>query len=94
MELTKINAKDDMILLKSDTGESGWFRFIDMLCREGKEYAALADEAAGGKYGARDLRRVIRDEIEDPATDILVKSGGFFPASISVSLEDGKIRVR
>ena len=45
MELTRINAKDDMVLLKSGAGESGWFRFLDMLCREGREYAALEDEA-------------------------------------------------
>ena len=67
MELTKINAKDDMILLKSDTGESGWFRFIDMLFREGKEYAALADE--GGEVcvmefieGAPERYREIEDD--------------------------------
>ena len=44
MILTKIGEKDDRILLKSDTGEQGWFWFMDMLPYNGKDYAALTDE--------------------------------------------------
>ena len=44
MELKKIGEKDDRILLKSDTGEQGWFLFLDMLSYGGREYALLADE--------------------------------------------------
>ena len=44
MELTKIGEKDDLIRLKSSTGETGWFRFLELVIYNGKEYAALADE--------------------------------------------------
>ena len=43
MELTKIGEKDDLIRLKSDAGETGWFRFLELVACRGKEYAALAD---------------------------------------------------
>ena len=44
MELIKIGEKDDMIRLKSDAGDTGWFRFLELISYGGKEYAALADE--------------------------------------------------
>ena len=44
MRLTKIGEKDDRILLQNETGEKGYFLFIDLLRRGEKEYAALADE--------------------------------------------------
>ena len=45
MELTKIGEKDDLMRLKSDTGETGWFRFLELASYGGRDYAALADEA-------------------------------------------------
>lgn len=45
MVLVKIGEKDDRILLESDAGDRGWFRFLDMVTYRGKEYAALLDEA-------------------------------------------------
>ena len=45
MVLVKIGEKDDRILLQSDAGDRGWFRFLDMTSYKGKEYAALLDEA-------------------------------------------------
>ncbi len=45
MELIKISAKDDAVLLRSGDGRKGWFTFLDMLSYGGREYAALADEA-------------------------------------------------
>ena len=45
MELKKIGAKDDRILLQSEDGKKGLFTFLDMLSYNGREYAALADDA-------------------------------------------------
>ena len=44
MELIKTGEKDDLIRLKSSTGETGWFRFLELALYQGREYAALADE--------------------------------------------------
>ena len=52
---------------------------------------ALVAQCDGGKFGARDLRRIIRKQVEDEAAnrivDGLLASGG----SLTVDAEDGKI---
>ncbi len=50
-----------------------------------KALSALVDLADGGKYGARDLRRVIRKKVEDPISAILIDSGGNPPKGISLT---------
>ena len=47
--------------------------------------------ANGGKYAARDLRQVIRKQIEDPMAEIYTQSTGI--SSFMVYLEEGKIKV-
>ncbi|MBQ7638639.1 MAG: DUF1292 domain-containing protein [Clostridia bacterium] len=44
MELIKTGEKDDMMILSDKNGNTGCFRFIDMLSYKGKEYAAISDE--------------------------------------------------
>ncbi len=45
MELIKAGARDDAVLLRSGDGQQGWFTFLDMATCDGREFAALADEA-------------------------------------------------
>ena len=55
-------------------------------------YTAVAEKGSGGTRGARDLRNVIRREIEDRIADIII--GASLPvAEITVSVLDGKIMV-
>ena len=52
---------------------------------------ALCEKAQGGKYGARDLRRVIRKEVEDAAADLIVS--GEAQGVLHVDAAEGKITV-
>ena len=53
--------------------------------------ALLCEKAKGGKFGARDLRRVIRKAVEDPAAERIIdgtlKAGG----SLTVDAENGEV---
>ncbi|MPN57220.1 Chaperone protein ClpB [bioreactor metagenome] len=51
----------------------------------------IAQRAFGQKAGARDIRRVIRREVEDPLTRLIVDSGVDVPTLISVSVKDEKL---
>ena len=53
-------------------------------------YAAIAKEGYGGSRGARDIRNVIRREIEDKIADIIINAT--LPVTeISITVVDGKI---
>ena len=52
----------------------------------------IAKEAFGKSYGARDLRRVIRQKVEDPVAEILLRHSGYV-AKISVDVLDGVLHV-
>ena len=52
----------------------------------------IAKEAFGRSYGARDLRRVIRQKVEDPVAEILLRHSGYV-AKISVDVLDGTLHV-
>ena len=54
--------------------------------------ALLAEKAEGGRYGARQLRRAIRREVEDPMAQRAAE--GLLPASITVDAVDGSILLR
>jgi len=54
---------------------------------------AIADKAFGNKSGARDLRRVIRKDIEDDICSTLIDNPDNEPTSIIVGAEDGGIKV-
>ncbi len=53
----------------------------------------LADRAKEGKSAARDLRSLIRREVEDKLALLLIESGPTAPARITVSVRDGAIAV-
>lgn len=52
---------------------------------------ALCEKAQGGKFGARDLRRVIRKEVEDRVADLIVS--GQAAGTLCVEAEDGNLKV-
>ncbi|MCI7803718.1 MAG: ATP-dependent Clp protease ATP-binding subunit [Oscillospiraceae bacterium] len=57
-----------------------------------KALDAVAEQSFGKSYGARDIRRVIRKEIEEKVADIIIEKNGNI-AGIGVSADDGKIKV-
>ncbi len=56
-----------------------------------KALELIARRAFGQKAGARDIRRVIRREVEDPLTRLIVDAGEHVPALVSVSVQDEKM---
>lgn len=53
----------------------------------------IAGQAFGEKSGARDLRRVIRKEVEDKICNILIESPDNIPSSIMLDSEDGVLKL-
>lgn len=53
---------------------------------------AIAEEAYGKPYGARDIRRVIRQTVEDQVASLIIAHGGEIK-TLMVSAKDGKIEV-
>ena len=51
----------------------------------------LCAKASGGRFGARDLRRVIRKEVEDPIAELIVSGGT--QSEICLDAADGKLLV-
>ena len=49
----------------------------------------LAEKAEGAKYGARQLRKVIRTQLEDPLAERAVD--GLLPSQITLDVENGEI---
>ena len=57
-------------------------------------YKAVAKKAFGGKFGGRDIRRVIRSDIEDKIAELLIEKSdesGF--KSVEITADDDKISV-
>ena len=57
-------------------------------------YKAVAKKAFGGKFGGRDIRRVIRSDIEDKIAELLIENSdetGF--KSVEITANDDNIRV-
>jgi len=57
-----------------------------------REY--LVDQAFSLTYGARNLRRTIQKELEDPISELIIDSFESPIQSIAVSIDDGKIIVK
>ena len=53
---------------------------------------AVAEKSFGKVYGARDIRRVIRKEIEEKIADIIIDKNGKV-AGIGITSENGEIKV-
>ena len=56
-------------------------------------YRTIASKAYGGKYGGRDIRRVIRRELEDKVANLVVEKGESGISEINVSSKAGELVV-
>lgn len=56
-------------------------------------YKAVAQKAFGGKYGGRDIRRVIRSDIEDKIAELIIDHAENPLSEISIGSQDGEITV-
>ena len=54
--------------------------------------AAIAEEAYGKPYGARDIRRVIRQQVEDKIASLIIAHNGEIH-NLAISAVDGKVTV-
>ena len=62
--------------------------YTDEACR------LLAEKAGGGKRGARDLRRVVRKQVEDRVATLLVENPDRLPEKLEVVVSDGEIGIK
>lgn len=53
----------------------------------------IAHKAYGQKLGARDIRRVIRNEVEDKIAELLIDKGEGAVSAVAVSADNGEIKV-
>lgn len=53
----------------------------------------IAHKAYGQKLGARDIRRVIRNEVEDKVAELLIDKGEGAVSAVAISADNGEIRV-
>jgi ATP-dependent Clp protease ATP-binding subunit ClpA len=51
----------------------------------------LADKAEGGSRGARDLRNLIRKEIEDEIANIIIDNADSIVTAIAAEIKEGKL---
>ncbi|MDE7230581.1 MAG: ATP-dependent Clp protease ATP-binding subunit, partial [Oscillospiraceae bacterium] len=56
-------------------------------------YAAIAKKAYGGKFGGRDIRRVIRSDIEDKIAELLIENSEKTLLAVEITAQDGEIKV-
>ncbi len=56
-------------------------------------YAAVAKKAFGGKYGGRDIRKVIRSDIEDVIAETIIDNADKQLTKLSIIVENDEIRV-
>lgn len=54
---------------------------------------AIAHKAYGQKLGARDIRRVIRNEVEDKIAELLINKGEGAVSAVAISADNGEIKV-
>ena len=57
-----------------------------------KALEAVAEKSFGKVYGARDIRRVVRKEIEDKIADVIIEHSGDV-SGIGVTAENGEIKI-
>ena len=51
-------------------------------------------QCQGGKFGARDLRRIIRKQVEDPAASRIIDGELAMGGSLTVDAEAGSVVLR
>ena len=57
-------------------------------------YAYIARKAFGGKYGGRDILKVIREDVEDSIANLIISAGEEQPKVIRLSADDNGISVK
>ncbi|MCR4781107.1 MAG: ATP-dependent Clp protease ATP-binding subunit [Ruminiclostridium sp.] len=91
--LTKENYADIAKLQLDDTvkalAENGTTLNIDA-----SAYKYIAEKSHGGKYGGRDILRVIREEVEDPIAELLIRTDSPSGRTIELSANDSGIIVQ
>ncbi len=91
--LTEENYADIAKLQLADTvkalGENGITLEID-----DSAYKYIAKKSHGGKYGGRDILRVIREEVEDNIANLIIDAEDKTPEKILLSADDNGISVR
>ena len=91
--LTEENYADIAKLQLADTvkalGENGITLEID-----DSAYKYIAKKSHGGKYGGRDILRVIREEVENNIANLIIDAEENTPAKILLSADDNGISVR
>ena len=90
--LTKENFVDISALMLNE--------YVDSLKEKGikftfdkKAQELLAEKAYGGKSGARDLRNLIRKEVEDKIASAIVESRANSISAIKVTAKDSEIKL-
>ena len=58
-----------------------------------KALKTIAHKAYGQKFGARDIRRVIRNEVEDKIAELLIDKGEGAVSAVAISADNGEIKV-
>lgn len=58
-----------------------------------KALKTIAHKAYGQKLGARDIRRVIRNEVEDKIAGLLIDKGEGAVSAVAISADNGEIKV-
>ena len=58
-----------------------------------KALKTIAHKAYGQKLGARDIRRVIRNEVEDKIAELLIDKGEGAVSAVAISADNGEIQV-
>lgn len=58
-----------------------------------KALKTIAHKAYGQKLGARDIRRVIRNEVEDKIAELLIDKGEGEVSAVAISADNGEIKV-
>lgn len=53
----------------------------------------IAHKAYGQKLGARDIRRVIRNEVEDKIAELLIDKGDGAVSAVAISADNGEIKI-
>lgn len=56
-------------------------------------YTEVAKKSFGGKFGGRDIRRVIRSDIEDKIAELLIENSEKTLSTVEISAENGEIKV-
>ena len=58
-----------------------------------KSLKLLAEKSVGGKSGARDLRNLIRKEVEDKLSLLIIKNNGFNIGDVLLTVKDEKLEL-